>query len=149
LFLGATARLFVWPTTADARRADAVVVLDGGTGERLKKARALMARHVAPTLVISAGHELDPDEADGLCAKPQAFEVVCFVPKPADTRGEARAFAMLARQHRWRHAVLVTSTYHVTRARRLVERCYDGHLEVVAASPPHNPLDWTADIRHE
>lgn len=149
LFLGATARLFVWPTTNDAGRADAVVVLDGGSGERLNKARALMARHVAPTLVISAGRELDPDGAEELCATPQAFEVVCFVPKPADTRGEARAFAVLARQHRWNDAVLVTSTYHVTRARTLVERCYDGHLDVVAAKPHHNPIDLTAAIGHE
>jgi len=149
LFLGATARLFVWPWTNDAHRADAVIVLDGGTGERLDKARALMARRVAPTLAISAGRDLDPDEADGLCTTPQQFEVVCFSPTPDSTRGEARALAMLARQNGWNEVVLVTSTYHVTRARMLVERCYDGRVDVVAASPSTRPLHWVAALGHE
>jgi uncharacterized SAM-binding protein YcdF (DUF218 family) len=149
LFLGATARLFVWPATNDARRADAVVVLDGGTGERLEEALALMARHVAPTLAISAGRELDADEADGLCARPQPFEVVCFSPNQDSTRGEARALAALARRNEWNEVVIVTSTYHVTRARVLVERCYDGRVDVVAASPPTGPLHWATAVGHE
>jgi uncharacterized SAM-binding protein YcdF (DUF218 family) len=149
LLLGATARLFVWPSTDDPRRADAVVVLDGGSGERLDEARALVERDVAPTLAISAGRELDPDEADGLCARPQQFEVVCFSPTPDSTRGEARALATLARQNGWNEVVLVTSTYHVTRARMLVERCFDGRVDVVAASPPTRPLHWIAAVGHE
>jgi uncharacterized SAM-binding protein YcdF (DUF218 family) len=149
LLVSATARLFVWPSTDDPRRADAVVVLDGGSGERLDEARALMQRDVAPTLAISAGRELDPDEADGLCSGPQQFEVVCFTPTPDSTRGEARALATLARQHGWNDVVLVTSTYHVTRARMLVERCFDGRVDVVAASPPARPLHWIAAVGHE
>jgi uncharacterized SAM-binding protein YcdF (DUF218 family) len=149
LLVAATARLFVWPSTDDPRRADAVVVLDGGSGERLDEARALMQRDVAPTLAISAGRELDPDEADGLCSGPQQFEVVCFTPTPDSTRGEARALATLARQHGWNDVVLVTSTYHVTRARMLVERCFDGRVDVVAASPPARPLHWIAAVGHE
>jgi uncharacterized SAM-binding protein YcdF (DUF218 family) len=149
LFVGVTARLFVWPSTNDARRADAVVVLDGGSGERLDEARALMARRVAPTLAISTGRELNADDADGLCTEPQPFEVVCFSPTSDSTRGEARALATLARQNGWNEVVLVTSTYHVTRARMLVERCYEGHLDVVAASPPRRPLHWVAAVGHE
>jgi uncharacterized SAM-binding protein YcdF (DUF218 family) len=149
LLLGATARLFIWPSTDDPRRADAVVVLDGGSGERLDEARALMERHVAPTLAISAGREIDRDEADGLCTTPQQFEVVCFSPTPDSTRGEARALATLARQNGWNQVVLVTSTYHVTRAHLLVKRCFDGRVDVVAASPPARPLDWTAAVGHE
>lgn len=108
-----------------------------------------MARDVAPTLAISAGREVDEDEADGLCARPQPFEVVCFSPKQDSTRGEARALAALARRNGWDEVVLVTSTYHVTRARTLVERCYDGRVDVVAARPPTRPLDWAAAVGHE
>jgi uncharacterized SAM-binding protein YcdF (DUF218 family) len=149
VLLGATARLFVWPSTDDPRRADAVVVLDGGSGERLDEARALMERDVAPTLAVSTGRELDPDEADGLCTRSQQFEVLCFSPTPDSTRGEARALATLARQNGWNEVVLVTSTYHVTRARVLVERCFDGRVDVVAASPPARPLHWIAAVGHE
>jgi uncharacterized SAM-binding protein YcdF (DUF218 family) len=149
LFLAATARLFVWPSTNHADRADAVVVLDGGSGERLEEARALMARRVAPTLAISTGRELDVDEAGDLCTKPQQFEVVCFTPRPDSTRGEARALAKLGRENGWNEVVLVTSTYHVTRARMLLQRCFDGRVEVVAASPPRQPLHWAGAVVHE
>lgn len=149
LFLAATARLFVWPSTNHAGPADAVVVLDGGSGERLEEARALMARRVAPTLAISTGRELDVDEAGDLCTKPQQFEVVCFTPRPDSTRGEARALARLARESGWNEVVLVTSTYHATRARMLLERCFDGRVEVVAATPPRQPLHWAAAVVHE
>lgn len=149
LFLAATARLFVWPSTNDVHRADAVVVLDGGSGERLDKARALMARGVAPTLAISTGRETDADEAGELCTKPQRFAVVCFSPRPDSTRGEARTVATLARQNQWNEVVLVTSTYHVTRARILVDRCFEGRVDVVSASPPRRPLHWAGSLAHE
>jgi uncharacterized SAM-binding protein YcdF (DUF218 family) len=148
-FLVATARLFVWPTTNGVDRADAVVVLDGGSGERIAEARALMAGGVAPVLVISVGRELDDDEAAGPCAPRQEFEVVCFSPTPATTRGEARGLATLARRHGWDHVALVTSTFHVSRARLLVSRCFDGRLDVVGADPPRNPLHWAAAVAHE
>jgi uncharacterized SAM-binding protein YcdF (DUF218 family) len=149
LLLAVNARLFVWPTTNTVDRADAVVVFDGGSGERLHKARALMARNTAPTLAISAGEELDQDEAEGLCASPQEFEVVCFTPTPDTTRGEARAIAEIARRRDWDHVALVTSTYHVFRARILIERCYMGRLDVIDASPSSNPFDWVANLAHE
>jgi uncharacterized SAM-binding protein YcdF (DUF218 family) len=149
LVTAATARWFVWPATDTAARADAVVVFDGGRGERLRAARALMARGVAPTLLISAGRELDADDADGLCAEPQPFEVVCFTPQPDTTRGEARALAEIARRRDWDAVAVVTSTYHVSRARMLVERCYGGRLDVIAATPPDNPFQWMANVAHE
>jgi uncharacterized SAM-binding protein YcdF (DUF218 family) len=149
LFLAATARFFVWPSTNDADRADAVVVLDGGAGERLDEARALMARRVARTLAVSTGREMDAEEAGDLCTRPQPFEVVCFTPRPDSTRGEARALARLARDKGWNEVVLVTSTYHVTRARMLLERCFDGRVDAVAASPPRRPLHWGAAVVRE
>ena len=149
VFLALSLRLFVWPTTHDASRADVVLVLDGGDGERLRKERELMARDAAPILAVSAGRELEPDEAGGLCSEPQRFEVVCFVPTSDSTRGEARAFAKLAQQNGWEDVALVTSTYHVTRARMLIERCFDGRLRAVTASPGRDPLHWAARIGHE
>jgi uncharacterized SAM-binding protein YcdF (DUF218 family) len=149
LVIAATARWFVWPATDAVDHADAVVVFDGGRGERLREARALMARGIAPTLVVSAGRELDADDGDGLCVDPPPFEVVCFTPRPDTTRGEARALAEIARGRDWDTVALVTSTYHVSRARMLVERCYGGRLDVIAASPPANPAQWVANLAHE
>ncbi|MFI5046905.1 MAG: YdcF family protein, partial [Acidimicrobiia bacterium] len=82
--LVATARLFVWPETDRIERADAVVVLAGGDGERLDRGLQLMRDGVAPTLVLSFG-------PNRLCSGGQPFAVVCFAPSPETTRGEAEA----------------------------------------------------------
>src|SRR5205823_5133085 len=82
-------------------------------------ALALMRRRVAPVLAIS-GAFLDPKwtKAHRLCRGeegPTRYRVLCFVPQPYSTRGEARAIARLAVQHGWRRVIVVTSTFHVTR----------------------------------
>ena len=41
----------------------------------------------------------------------------------------------LAEKEGWKSVVLVTSTYHATRAGMLLRRCHDGDVDVVAAKP--------------
>src|ERR671939_278548 len=119
-WVAASAILFLWPRQDSPRRANAVVVLAGGKVPRLEKALGLMRRHVAPVLVISDGWDPLWPEANRLCAGHAArFAVVCFRPKPYSTRGEAEDVARLAARRRWRSIVVVTSRYHVTRARML------------------------------
>lgn len=127
-----TAVLFVWPPVAERPvRADAVVVLAGDPG-RLPTGRSLVSDGSAPTLALS-----DPDQAATevarLCADADAAAVVCFTPEPAATRGEARALAATAAEHRWDALVVVTSTHHVTRARVLIEQCYGGRVTMVSS----------------
>lgn len=142
LLVGASLRLFVWPSTDHVESADAVVVLAGGDGERLDRGLELMREGVAPTLVLSFG----PDQ---LCNAEQPFPVVCFAPSPENTRGEAEAIGRLAADRGWTNLVLVTSTPHVTRARVLVERCYPGRLQVTGATPPTSAPGWAFAIAHE
>lgn len=128
--------LFVFPSTDPPGRADAVVVLSGGRNSRLDPALKLMRRGVAPVLVIS-GAGLDEDwlKAHRLCADgAPGFRVVCFDPKPYSTRGEARAITRLARARGWRTIDVVTSRYHVFRARMVIERCYRGPLAMIGTS---------------
>ena len=144
-FVVATAFLFVWPRTDAPGHADAVVVLSGGRNWRLDPALALVRRGVAPLLVISgAGFDRSWRKARTLCAHPRqpGFRVLCFDPHPYSTRGEARAIARLAASHRWRKVDVVTSRYHVFRARILIERCYHGRLAMVGT---HYPI-WTAPL---
>lgn len=126
--------LFVFPHQDRAGRADAVVVLAGGR-ERLHKGLGLMRAGVAPTLVIDDGRSPSWPEANRVCDRPQGFRVVCFKAKPFSTRGEARAVARMARASGWRSVVVVTSTYHVTRTRKLMRRCLR-RVRVVGARPP-------------
>jgi len=150
LLAGATLRLFVWPPSAAVpAKADAVALLSGGAGDRLPKAKALMARGVAPVLVISNGHDPKWTAANRLCDTPQPYRVVCPDPHPNTTRGEAEVIGRMAGQLAWRHVVVVTSRYHITRARLLLGRCLHGGLAVVASTPRAGVLSWTADVAHE
>jgi len=135
--------LFVWPSTTDTlRHADAVVVLAGGEGERLDRGLELAREGVASTLVASTGPQR-------LCSADEPFHVICFLPDPNNTRGEVEEVARLAQQHGWKRLVLVTSTYHVTRARMLLDRCYSGSVEVVSAHPDKGIFGWLGAIAHE
>ena len=134
VWVGLDLYLFALPSLDRPLRADAVIVLAGDRTPRLDRGLALMRAGVSRTLVISDG--LDPlwPAANRLCVEGGgSFRVVCFRPKPYSTRGEARGFAGLARENGWRSVVVVTSTFHVTRARMLFRRCFDGRVQGVGA----------------
>ena len=132
-WLAATAVLFVWPHEDSPAHADAVVVLSGSRTSRLDKALTLMRRGVAPVLVISDGRDPLWPQANRLCAGGGRFAVLCFRPSPYSTRGEAEAVASMAARRGWRSIVIVTSTYHVSRARLLFERCFHGRVQAVGS----------------
>jgi uncharacterized SAM-binding protein YcdF (DUF218 family) len=133
-WLAVCAFLFVWPRQDSPRHADAVVVLAGGRKSRLEKGLELVRRHVADTLVISDGRAPDWPRGNRLCHQgASGFRVVCFKPDPYSTQGEAQGVARLARARGWRSVVVVTSTFHVFRARMLFERCLGHDVEVVGA----------------
>ena len=66
----------------------------------------------------------DPARA-ALCTgpKPAKYTLLCEVPSPSSTRGEARLIAGLAAERGWKTVVVVTSRYHLYRARVLIRRC--------------------------
>ena len=148
VWLAASAYLFIWPRDDRVRKADAIVVLGPGPhGERLRKAKELLRRDVAPVLVASV-----PDTAKGwveLRAWCSQGRATCFRARPFTTRGEARQVARLARRRNWRSFVVVTSRYHVVRARLLYGRCFDGSLMVVGAPPSREPIEVVERTMHE
>ena len=128
------ARFVLWPVQDSPRRADAVVVL-AGDHLRLGKALELMTRRVAPALVISDGLAPGWRDANRLCRGGGGrFRVLCFRPEPYSTRGEARAVARMAAARGWRSVLVVTSTYHVTRARLLFDRCVGARVSVTGST---------------
>jgi uncharacterized SAM-binding protein YcdF (DUF218 family) len=66
---------------------------------------------------------------------------------PFSTRGEARTIARLARRRNWHSIVVVTSTFHITRADMLFRRCYRGHLWVVGSGSTwwRLPVEWASE----
>ena len=135
--------LFVWPSQDNPRRAAAIIVLAGDEEHRFPRALELARAGVAPVLVVSDGARSSWAPARNLCAHPggYGFRVICFRPAPYSTRGEARGALVLAERYHWRSLLVVTSTYHVFRARLLFKRCLDGHARVYATGTDDS-LAW-------
>ena len=124
-------------------QADAVVVF-AGEERRFALGRDLVEAGQAPVLVLSAARL--PALVAGWCdEQPVDFEVVCVVPDPTSTSGEASAFAALASERGWGSLLGVTGDYHAQRAGLLLSRCFDGELSwaLVDWPTPSWSLTWS------
>jgi uncharacterized SAM-binding protein YcdF (DUF218 family) len=143
----AAATLFVWPPRQSPGQVNAVIVLAGGRAPRLARGLALVRRGVAPVLVISDGWSATWPEANRFCAGRRApANVVCLHPTPYNTRGEAEAFDRLARARRWHRVLVVSSRYHVVRARMLFDRCFDGTVYADGANESFGTRAWASAL---
>jgi uncharacterized SAM-binding protein YcdF (DUF218 family) len=121
--------------------ADAIIVLGPSTNARTDTAMALVQQGLSHNLVLSnvGGYS----RATRLCNDPPAgWSVVCFVPDPGTTRGEAQYVQRLAAEHDWTNLIVVTSRVHVSRARLILKRCLSGRLQMVAAHESISPAQW-------
>jgi uncharacterized SAM-binding protein YcdF (DUF218 family) len=130
-WLVAASVLFLLPHGTTPRTADAIVVLAGDREQRVDKALELMRSGVSRTLVVSGWPDPAYARAAPYCSGESAYRVICFMPSPFSTRGEAREIARLARANGWHSVAVVTSDYHVFRAGLIVRRCYHGPLAMV------------------
>jgi uncharacterized SAM-binding protein YcdF (DUF218 family) len=150
-WLAACLVLFVWPPSESSApaHADVVVVLSGNK-RRLTPALALIRRGVAPVLALSTVQRTPRwPQGERLCRTRRyaGARVVCFTAVPFSTQGEARTVARLARERNWHSIVVVTSTFHITRAHMLFRRCYHGPLSVVGSSSTwwQLPEEWFSE----
>ena len=142
LLIAATLFLFVLVQSDSPKQADAIVVLSGDRA-RFTTGLRLYQEHVAPTLLVS--RDSRPwREVDALCGR---GGVRCFHADPYSTQGEAEAVARMARGRGWNRVVVVTSRYHLRRARMLFERCLHRRPQVVAART--TPLDYVEVVPWE
>jgi uncharacterized SAM-binding protein YcdF (DUF218 family) len=129
---------------------DALIVLGPGrNGERIEKALELMRSGASNVLVVSEGNGAAWRRVADVCTRPTSFQIVCFRATPYTTRGEAQIASRLATARGWGEIAVVTSTYHITRARMLWRRCYDGELRMISAGRGGNPGEWIASVLHE
>ena len=151
-FVAATIRWFVWPSVPafeNVQKADAVAVFVGGRGERLDTALRLLHAGLADNLVLPNGTVPTWPQANRLCRGKHDFKVYCPSPDPDSTRGEAHAIASIAHEQQWGRVIAVTSLYHVTRARMLLGRCFDGSIETVRAGPGLGVGRYAYRVAHE
>lgn len=153
-----TNRWFVNPATDDPGTADAIFVLGGG-GNRVQYAVDLVRRGVAEHAVFASSYVEDervwaarPCNTRRPPDVPDTAVFECFEPDPGTTRGEAQLLRDLAEERGWETVVVVVSTDQVTRARRLIERCWDGEIRIVDVDH-HDPwwrraiYEWGAGLK--
>lgn len=146
--LAVTTRTVMFPREDPPVPADAIVVLGGlGSAAVVSKALDLAKAGYSERILISDAFGGDTRPAN-LCARPvpvpgTTIEVQCFDPQPTTTRGEAEAIAAFATARGWSRVIVVTSSYHVSRARVQINRCYAGALAVIGARQPMDPLKWS------
>ena len=122
-------------------RAGAVVVLQGSS-TRLPIGLRLVREGYAPLLVISRGSHKKLEAR--LCARKlrvPGVQVLCFEADPLSTRGEAEFIGRLARDRSLSRIDVVTSRFHVFRARiqvRPVKR--SRRLSPITAKEPPSAL---------
>ena len=129
------------PQPAGDRRTDAVVVLTGGAG-RIERGLELLGRRQAGRMLISgvqrtvrpqelaAAHNVDP--AIFHCCIDLGREAV-------DTRSNADEVAHWLRRRGFKSMRLITTDWHMPRARFEIEKRIEGEIAIVADAVLSNP----------
>jgi len=142
--------VYVRPQIDQLRHADAILVLGGFGEERYDYGLDLGVQGWAPTVVLSNPIEANDPKTTDLCAAPTSRpKVQCFVPHPGTTKGEARELRRLASQYGWRTVIVVTFRPHISRARFILEQCFDGDLVMVASPARISVPRWAFEYVYQ
>jgi len=129
------------PRPADDRSTDAIVVLTGGA-KRIERGLDLMERRLARRMLVSGvARTVRPEE---LAAQYQADEALfrCCVDlgrESVDTRSNAEEVARWMERHKFRTLRLVTTDWHMPRARFELARRLGGDIAVTGDAVESNP----------
>ncbi|MDQ0849766.1 uncharacterized SAM-binding protein YcdF (DUF218 family) [Arthrobacter sp. B3I9] len=144
LWLVIALQLFANTDPLSLHRTDAVIVLGGAASERLPAALEIQQDLGIPVLVLSRTDTFGNRVADAVCGS-AAFpnsSLICFRPPDLDTRGEAQAVSRLVLLNGWKSVTVVTSSYHVTRAGRLITQCTTAEVQMAASHPDLDLWQW-------
>lgn len=138
--------LFTRPHSDPLTKADAIVVLGGDNDGRLEYGLSLARQGYASTVVLSNSYLDKPADLPAFqqaCASGTAsITVICFVPNPFTTRGEAMYVARLAKQHNWTHLIVVSWNYHMVRARYIFHQCFTGGVTMHPVPRTYDFAPW-------
>jgi uncharacterized SAM-binding protein YcdF (DUF218 family) len=145
LWAAAAVALFIVRHGDAPIHADAVFVLSGSP-TRLPVGIKLVREGYAPLLVVSRTAAAAKPLERRACAGKLDVRTLCFQARPYSTVGEAEELGRLEAERHWTAVDVVTSEYHVVRARILMKRCYHGRLRVVGAPDQLLLLPWNAAL---
>lgn len=116
----------------DALTTDAIVVPTGGAGRIVRGLRLIEAGRAKRMLVSGVATGLR--KADLIAANGHAAAITCCVDlgrEAVDTRSNAEETARWVREHRYRSVRLVTSDWHMARARMELGAALDRDVAIV------------------
>lgn len=141
--------VYVRPQIDPIRKADAVFILGGPGYGRYPLGLELGTQGWAPTVVVSNPNGPRDPWLTEQCAHPQTFQLICFVPEPPTTKGEGRELRQLAAEHGWRRVIVVTFRPHISRARSVLRRCFDGELIMVEPADRLSTERWVLEYIYQ
>jgi hypothetical protein len=144
------ARLYVFPDVDPQTQSDVVFVIGPPTATRIAIAESMMNKGLSDNLIISVATNGPFDAAKlPICTEEHAYHVYCLTPDPFTTQGEARALQLMAAEHDWSSATVITFTPHVTRARVLMSRCFSGSLYMVPDTVKLSDARWLHEFFYQ
>jgi uncharacterized SAM-binding protein YcdF (DUF218 family) len=129
------------PTPADGMRTDAVIVLTGGPG-RIQRGIARIEAGTAKRMLISGvDRRVKPHELAAEYGVPRRLfdRRVDLGTESFDTRTNADESGAWLRKHRYRSVRLITTDWHMPRARYELSRVVDPGVLVIADPVPSTP----------
>jgi uncharacterized SAM-binding protein YcdF (DUF218 family) len=142
--------VYARPQIDRLRHADAIFIL-GGYGDLRYSFGLELGKHGwAPNVVVSNPRGKDDPWLTNYCAtRYRGFDLNCFYPDPPTTKGEGRELRRLASQYGWKTVIVVTFRPHISRARFILQHCFDGDL-VLVASPDHlSAHEWAFEYVYQ
>ena len=129
------------PQPAGDRRTDAVVVLTGSAGRIERGLDMLRRRQAARMLISGVQRTVRPQELAAAHRTDIAIFTCCIDlgREAVDTRSNADEVARWLRQRGFKSMRLITTDWHMPRARFEIEKRLEGEIAIVADAVQSNP----------
>ena len=139
--LGFAAFVLMLPEPADDRRTDAIVVLTGGAGRIQRGAALLQAGKAQRMLVAGVDRRVLPHELAAEHDVPESLFArrITLGHESVDTRTNAVEAGDWIDAHRFRSVRLVTTDWHMPRARFELSQVLEPDIVLVADAVPSEP----------
>jgi uncharacterized SAM-binding protein YcdF (DUF218 family) len=126
---------------ADVRPTDAIVVLTGGPGRLARGLSLLQAGRAKRMLISGVGRQVLPAELAYANNAPEKLFACCIDLgfEAVDTRSNGPEVARWVKRHKYRSVRLITTDWHMPRARFELSRSLDPSVEVIPDAVRSSP----------